>query len=794
MRSYFENLATTIRRSSAGAECRVQFVSGIRHLLQVVDYGLLEWIACRSPSPDTQPAQDLLAGLHSPTDGVLVDALDSLLVSADQNGWGGLYRIGMNELPDGHAAIRLCEDSAPTMFSLLRRIVTLRNDGGEGHGLPGGYDQEAESAAFDYILSALAGLLPRNSGSELVVGPGECEVRLRMLAAVGTSPVLIRRIKVLNSSRVRVQAQYYDASGALKSYSYEAFNVFSLFTGKQVPQLVRTENSWRPLCYLPERITDTFTGRESERAVIFDWLSDRESRACLVYGDGGVGKTTLVVEALHQFLEEDVKVDWQPRIICFYTAKRSQFGVEGLGPVGIGQPHLMDLLSHLHVLLFDCYPEKDFYRKSINAAATSMQEKMRNELGVEKADHLIVIDNAETLIENDAERDQLGQELKDVARRLGRVIITSRRREVIGADPIEVKALSTVDAVRFLRLRGADKLKIQSIKKATDGQLMAVVQDLERRPLVLDAFLNVLTDPNYGSLLKAKERVVGMLKKDLGAFLFSDAWVRLSKDVRRLLVLMTRVADVHDSQSLKICASVCGVSVHEAERAFEESSGIASVINIEDGVQISFSKNFLDFCSDKSVVANDEVERATALYTQFLRRARSFSGDRVKEAFRTPVAKAAHRAIAEGDLRGGRTLYEQAIVADNANGFLFDRYAYFLFHEMRDLKAALHHSKIATGLQPAEGELWFTRGMIEARIGDVRAAEGSLAKAETLGVSKFRCSLQLAWAYLKARPRQIGLATTVIRYLEAASMTPACSGKDRVEVQRLKDRLATVSA
>jgi hypothetical protein len=276
--------------------------------------------------------------------------------------------------------------------------------------------------------------------------------------------------------------------------------------------------------------------------------------------------------------------------------------------------------------------------------------------------------------------------------------------------------------------------------------------------------------------------------------LFSDAWVRLSKDVRRLLVLMTRVADVHDSQSLKICASVCGVSVHEAERAFEESSGIASVINIEDGVQISFSKNFLDFCSDKSVVANDEVERATALYTQFLRRARSFSGDRVKEAFRTPVAKAAHRAIAEGDLRGGRTLYEQAIVADNANGFLFDRYAYFLFHEMRDLKAALHHSKIATGLQPAEGELWFTRGMIEARIGDVRAAEGSLAKAETLGVSKFRCSLQLAWAYLKARPRQIGLATTVIRYLEAASMTPACSGKDRVEVQRLKDRLATVSA
>ncbi|MEW9572615.1 hypothetical protein ABQJ54_12725 [Rhodanobacter sp. Si-c] len=793
MRAYFNGLADKIQASSSDVESRVHFVAAIRHLLQVVDYSLLEWIACRSPSPDTQPSHETLDGLRSPTDGVLVDSLDSLLISADQNGWSGLYRVGMAEIPDQSSALHLCADVAPTLFSLLRKIVALRNDGGEGHGLPGGCDREAELEAYKYVLSTLGFLLPRLDGSELLVGPVGGEVRLRMLACVHGRPVLVRRIRIINSSKVRIQAQYYGQNGQIESYSYEAANIFACFVGKHQPLLVKFDNGWRPLCYIPERITDTFTGRSEECISINDWFSDVESRACLVYGDGGVGKTTLVVEFLHKILEEEMRVEWRPRVISFYTAKRSQFGVDGLAPIGMGQPHLMDLLSHLYVLLFEEYPDRDFYRKSVGAAAMLMQERMRNELGLEKNEHLIIIDNAETLIENETERDQLGQEIKDVARRLGRIIVTSRRREVLGADPVEVKPLSTVEAVKFLRARGQDKLKISAIKKASDIELIDVVQGLERRPLVLDAFLNALNDPNYNTLSKAKERVAGMLRKDLGSFLFSDAWVRLSKDMRRLLVLMTRVADVHDSQSLKICANVCDISINDAERAIEESSGIASVVNIEGGVQISFSNNFLDFCSDKAIVTQEEINRAKQLYTQFLRRARAFTGDRVKEAFRIPVAKAAHRALAEGDISAAKSLYEQAVVTDSTNGFLFDRFAYFLFHEYRDMSAALHNAKIATGLQPNEGELWFTRGMIEARLGEVRSAEASLSRAEKFGVPKFRCSLQLAWAYLKAKPRQLGLATSVIRYLETASFQLPSYSKDRVEVQRLKDRLSALS-
>jgi hypothetical protein len=61
-------------------------------------------------------------------------------------------------------------------------------------------------------------------------------------------------------------------------------------------------------------------------------------------------------------------------------------------------------------------------------------------------------------------------------------------------------------------------------------------------------------------------------------------------------------------------------------------------------------------------------------------------------------------------------------------------------------------------LLPSEGEVWLTRGLIEARLGQVRPCELSVAKAEELGVTWPRCSLQRAWAYLKSRPVQFGLA------------------------------------
>ena len=790
MIQYFRELHGKLIKIKSDIEARVVLISTVRHLLQVVDYSLVEWISARNPDPQLQPSRELLLALRAPSDGTLVEALEALLISAEQNGWTGACRLVIQSIEESDDCIKVCGDHAETLFGLLRGLVELRNAGGEGHGLPGDYQRKAEQAALAFTLNAIKDFVPRiHDDGDLYSGPSGLEIRLRMLRAYSGNPVLVRSIEELNSATVRVKGQYYNSKRKLESTSYEAWNPFSKFGGQNISSLTEFANSWLPLCYFPDRITDTFTGRAEEKSALIDWLDDTDSRACLVFGDGGVGKTTLVVETLHQFLDEDIEVNWKPKIVTFYTAKRWQFGVNGLSAIGAGSPHLMDLLAHLHVLLIGRHPETSFYKRDVRSAATFLQDSMKSELHLTKNEHLIVVDNAETLIESDEERDTLGKELKEIAKRVGRILITSRRREILGAEPVEVKPLSSIDAVGFLRSRGEVKLKLGPIKRASDVELLAIVAELERRPIVLEAFISALCDPACNTLEKAKKKVLGMLKKDLGSFLFSDAWVRFSKEIRRLLVLMVRVSDVHDAQSFRICSNLSGIQIQDAEKALEESSGIASVVHVGGEMQISFSKNFINFCKDKDVVSADDVARAGDEYSRFLSRARSFNGDRMAAALRTPVAKAAYRAKNEGDMKAARDLFEQALVADNTNGILFDRYAYFLFHDMRDNKAALHQARRATELSPSEGEVWYTRGLIEARIGEVGAAEASLGKAGSLGISNVRCGIQLAWAYLKARPRQLALAERQLLVLQTITSHMLPASKVRLEIEHIGERL-----
>jgi len=525
-------------------------------------------------------------------------------------------------------------------------------------------------------------------------------------------------------------------------------------------------------------------------------MEDEGSRACLLYGDGGYGKTTLALEFLHRTLDEDLQVEWCPKVVLYYTAKRWQWGLNGLQPIAAGQPHLMELLAFLHMLLFGCYPSADFYRFDVSRAAIYLQGKIKDELGFLRKDILVVIDNAETLIESEGERLSLGKELKEISRRVGRVLLTSRRHEHIEAAPIAVNVLSEKEAIDFLRDR-AQKLNLSIVKKATDTEILDAIQKLERRPIVLEAFSNALTDPAIRKIDQAASRVAAMLRKDLGDFLFADAWSRLGQDVRRLLLLMTNVGDVHDAQSLRICSDMVGISAQSAEAALEESGGIASMINIQGALQITFSKNFLEFAKDKHVrlqsgdksPSDEEIAKASSQYSAFVKKAQLFSGDRVVQAFRTPQAKAAHRARQEGDFVEARRLYDAAILTDSTNGWLRDRFAFFLFRDIRDNDAALHQAKKAVELLPGEGDVWLTRGLIEARLGQVRACEISTAKAEDLGVAWPRCAIQRAWAYLKSKPTQLGLADNELSRLRTQLKVTPNDGRLQQEVGLIEGRL-----
>ena len=795
MERYFTSLLGGLEACTNDVECRARFVSISRMLIQQVDYALLEWIARMKVSADLHPAQKYVQPLLQPADGSLVDALEALLISAEQAGWSGASRALIVPVGD-RVASRISGEDSGDLISLLRSAIARRNDGAEGHGLLGGYDREADIDALHFLIDGLRHLLPRTCDkNSLQFGPVGNKIELQFLRVFEGNPCLIRKVKPLASDRCRVYCQRISGDLQREEFNYDSTNPFFTLGGQVAPQLTTWNNSWNPLCFMPDRTTDTFTGRHSQLEELIDWANDEGSRASLIFGDGGYGKTTLAIEFVHQVLDELLLVEWKPSVVIFYTAKRTQWSLDGLRPVGVGQPHLIEMLAQIHQLLFSTYPDIGFYRSTAAEAASKLQTRIKKELGYSPKDLLLIVDNTETLISSEEERSELGKELREVGRRVGRMLLTSRRRELMEAVPVSVDVLEESEAIELVKRRGK-KLNSKLLSRASDTELLKEIGALERRPIVLEALANAASDPSVRKLKDATARVASMLQRELGEFLFADAWGRFVPDVRRVLLLMTRVGDAHDAQSLKICADVIGVSPSVTEQALEESGGIASVVVIQGQPQITFSRNFLEFAKNRSVKSSSGIEspsdiessKARDAYSAFVRDAQKFTGDRVGEAYRIPQARAAHQARQQGKLEDAFRLYQSAVLNDSTNGWLRDRFAYFLFHDRRDNEAALHQAKKAVELLPDEGEVWFTRGLIEARLGSARAAEISLRKAQQLGISEIRCDMQRAWAYLINRPVQLAVAKALIEKLDRVLSAPRSDQRWKNELQLVKGR------
>lgn len=797
MEEYFLAVSRKFDEISSEPELRLTIISSIRLLLQQVVYGLAEWVAKNEPLPEQQPTKEILDGLLAPSDGTLVDALESLIISCEQLGWRGVSQVLSRKLADDSKALALCEGRPGNLIGLLNGIIQLRNDGAEGHGLLGGYRRDVESAAYIAVVNALRPLIPvAQESGDVLVGPNGNKISSSILRFIDAgSPVLIRKLKVIGTNTLKITTQFYDASSNKDERTHETENIFKSLGGRGLPRYRTGDNSWAPLFHIPER-AEVFSGRQSQISSLIDWMNDTGSRACLVYGDGGFGKTSLVIEFVNRLLDEEISTEWKPKLITFYTAKRWQWGLNGLEPIGTGTPHLTDFIRHAYTLMTGTLPPAEYYRRDVASSAQALQEIMKTNVNAIRDEHLIIIDNAETLIESEDDRATLGKELIAIARRLGRVLVTSRRHEIFEANPIEVGPFSEEEAIIFLRARGKS-LNIKEILKLNDNSLLAAIKDIELRPLALEVLLRLLTDPGVKGVNDAVNRLKGMLQRDLGEFLFADAWSRLSPEIRKLLLLMTSVADVSDRYLLRICADKVGVSLADAERSLKESSGIAGMSSVGGDFQIAFSPNFLEFVrgrmssgsENKVIPTKDDISDARVKYKSLLESERKVQGIRNVLAHRTPVAKAALKAVITGNFSEARTLYDQATLSDMDNGPLKKSYADFLFRKVRDLPAAQHQSKLATDLLPDDSEAWFMRGMIESRLGKIKDCDISLERAESLGAQRIRCDIQRCWSYLKAKPIQENLGKSMISSIDAQLTHLPQTARERMEVDVLREQI-----
>lgn len=797
------------RGLASDAERRNAHIAILRMLLQHSCLTLVEVILekrRRSKRQDIGHQRLPLDSLYSPADGTLFSALLEMLVIAANENLSNYNRALWLDCSNERACWRLLQSTEKRNAErLISTLIVLRNDGVEGHGLPGENDIDAEYDALAFIIDAVSPVLPNMTASgsryEFVL-PNNETYQLKTLRPFDGNLTCYRSIRKGTPGICIFKVQIERGWFVREDTSYEAPDIFdSQHTGEALKYEIRRSYNaeWSPLALIPDRLTADFTGREREIEELTEWANDLGSRACMLYGDGGIGKTTLAVEFVWRLLEGTVQSEFKPELITFFTAKKTRWGIGGLEIIRLDEVGVADVAATIPKALDGGYLDKSWYSKSPLELIQALSGYLANDWGVPKSSHLLILDNTETMASNDEEVRMLSRQILELSRRVGRVLLTSRRREAIEAHQIEIKPLSDDESYSFLKARAA-ALERKPILNAAKSTLVRYSRELGNKPLVLEVFVQALGEHGIG-LKQAFDRVMKMQAQDLGEFLYIDAWNRMSGQMQKLLLLMTRVSDVHDDTLLKLCCGSVGISVLEAHEALGESRGIAQLSKFDEHSQILFASEFLKFCTERSIgVGSDKfpplemVEQIKARYLAFLKHKSSLVTDRVEKAYRHPYARVAYTSYKEGRVDDCELFYELAVTADTGNGWLYERFAFFLSTKRSGRQAeALDWAVKATQLMPEDPDAWFTRGAIESRLGLTKEAEESLEKSAAFGKHRHLCLLQLAYAYANEKPVNHSQANKALAL--AVAQAPARDSllwKFQSEVARLQTRLERV--
>jgi Tfp pilus assembly protein PilF len=750
---YLERLNRALYQLEAGVQ--YTFLNSlIRSILQTGAIAALDYCMEEVDDVEQTTLPELAASLLAPADGAPVRVLDGCLPIIRQAGWPSCASPWFTPAGDG--------DQRP----LNRRAeawVKYRNDR-PGHGVVA---QDTIQDGLTWLpalaralVEGLADLMPEYAASGAMAlrrSPprlGDEPVPVASLRLHEDKKPIVVRSVVLKGASWRVSYQSLDTDASVDG-TYELSPAAPLVALTRLEQrLYRAvvvpmeEATWRPTVHFPARQTDIFEGRKAETTALADWMNDTDSRACNVFGEGGIGKTTLVLEFLHAVLSGEAPVPrWRPDVICFFSAKETRWGPDGLqilrGAVPAVEDAAREIARSYNERLDKTWYEGDA-KQIIDRAASLMVS-----LGLKRDAILLVLDNTETLARSATEEEELGRVIQYMAKRLCRVLVTSRRREKLEALPVNVQPFDDVEGARLLRRVGAE-YHAQPLITAGESTLKKISRQLSGLPLLLDVLARLVGTFHY-SLDAGVGHVMQLAAADLGAFLYEDAWTRIGENERGAFLVVGQLGGTVSGDIVGWACSELHVAHAQVLTAFEETRfgtimdyGATYDLIMEPSARAFLAQKYQQLGVPSRTKIDAAVAAARRKHTQRLTAQVAVVNDRVARAFQTDAAKAAHQAAERGLVDEAVQWYEDAIQVDRGNAALLERFAWYLMKESRDYSRALRLAREACSADATDPDARFTAGMVLARMAEVRSADEEFARALALGKPAHLCALQRA--------------------------------------------------
>ncbi|BEU79507.1 hypothetical protein EAG21025_28200 [Enterobacter asburiae] len=521
---------------------------------------------------------------------------------------------------------------------------------------------------------------------------------------------------------------------------------------------------------IPIRQTDVFRGRVRELGLVSEWLNDDDSRRCLIYGDGGYGKTTLVLEILNEFLDGNLKIEKKPpSLICFYSAKMTRWTSNGLTRFASVQPVMDESVREL-MKAFIPMLDRQWYSVSgkqlIDKAVGVVSEK-----GYSRDDILMVIDNSETLSNSTQENDELFDYLKYLGKKLSRLIVTSRRQENIEAEQIKVDGLTENDSLNLIKDLAAS-FYARPILQAGDSKLRKIVKKLMYKPLLIESLVIYISRANV-SIDTALENLFKKSNDELLEFLYDDAWARLSESQKDMFYITVTIASPLTNISISKACQLVELQHGEFQDSLKEThfSSIIDYGSHYDMELVELAKKYFEKkLSDESALKKEKILEFSKEVDEYTsERAeidRVYTEDRVAEAFRSEFSKAAKIAVDNDDFVKANDYYKMAIEDDPFNSSLHDRYSWFLLNKLNNIPEALKYSKKAVELNPNNCDAVVNLGLVYYRMYDIPKGDGYINMAERLGRPKSFCLLRKAIARYHASYQMVDKEALVKAFVE----------------------------
>lgn len=731
------NIAKNLKNNT---DMHIHFTSIYRSLMQTISISLITIIDDLIDEPP-QEFSNYISRFYSPSDGLPKEFIDFAipLISSVTN--GNVLGAWFKKNPQKKSLRTLVLEQTEK-----RNLVTA-------HGAPNSdffqTDINSLEDVVNLCLECFKTILPKIDNKTLIIDYPET-ITINVPLVQDDKCIVINKVKN-NKNTFDMKCSVVDWFGNKenqKTINLNQNNIFnlSLYQTRKRFNIFRKKINGKEYEFytnLPPRQTGTFFGRKKEIEQLKEWIEDEEGRTCLIFGDGGYGKTTLLLEFFNQVIdgELDLKVSI-PDIISYHTAKKTQWSENGIKYNTDVSNSIDDGIRELLYCFSDAL-DKSWFETDGTALINKVQTELQS-YGFERKNILIIIDNTETLAKNNNEIDLLGRFLTLVSKKIGRLILTSRRREVLEAHPIQISALSEDDSIDLINAL-AKKHNAISIIQAGNAKIRKACSQLNFKPLLINALVLYIARTR-SSIDDALNHIYKNNDDELLEFLYEDAWQRMDSKQREVFLILASVQCPLDSDSVGLICQNLEIQHSEFVKSFDETY----FVNFHDSgykYEISFvelaKKFFLSKMSKESeqkiVSLNRIAESITTKYVQNKQIEEQYNTDieRVYQAFKCSSAKQAKICVDKNDINGAMDNFEYALIEDPLNAYLHERYAFFLYSNLNEQYRIKALSIINKGLEldNKNPEVLLTAAIINYRLLNILEGDKLIDEAVKYGKS-----------------------------------------------------------